>query len=107
MILSKCSTNGLHDTSLTAEKEYSVNFTERQKNFWLSLHYNGANSYLFINGVEIRKFKANDSIINAAPFCLENASKDFSVDNMKKAGLYGYVFMILMQIMTVLLLMIY
>ena len=107
MILSKCSTNGLHDTNLTAEKEYSVNFTERQKNFCLSLHCNGANSYLFVNGVEIRKFKANASIINAAALCLENVSKDFSVDNMKKAGLYGYVFMILMQIMTLLLLMIY
>ena len=28
----------------------------------------------------------------ASPLCLENISKDFSVDNMKKTGLNGYVY---------------
>ena len=59
--------------------------------FCLSLHYNGANSYLFVNGTEIFKFKAKDSEIVATPLCLGNISKDFSVDNMKKAGLNGYI----------------
>ena len=58
----------------------------------MSLHYNGANSYLFVNGTEIYKFKAKDSDIVASPLCLGNISKDFYVDNMKKTGLNGYVY---------------
>ena len=71
---------------------YSINFTISRKKFCLSLHYNGANSYLFVNGIEITKFKAKDSETVANPLCLGNISKDFSVANMKKAGLYGSIF---------------
>ena len=71
---------------------YSVNFTEINKKFCFSLHYNGANSYLFVNGAEIYKFKAKDSETAATPLCLGNISKDFSEDNMKKTGLNGYVY---------------
>ena len=53
------------------------------------MHYNGANSYLFVNGTEIIKFKAKDSEITPCPLCLGNISKDWSVDNMKKTGLKG------------------
>ena len=56
------------------------------------MYYNGANSYLFVTGTEIIKFKAKDSEIVATPLCLGNISKDFSVDNMKKTGLCGYVY---------------
>ena len=49
-------------------------------------------NYLFINGTEIHKFKAKDSEIVATPLCLGNISKDWTVDNMKKAGLNGYVY---------------
>ena len=56
------------------------------------MHYNGANSYLFVNGTEIIKFKAKDSEIVSYPLCLGNISKDFSVDNMEKTGLNGYVY---------------
>ena len=55
------------------------------------MHYNGANSYLFINGTEIIKFKAKDFEIATYPLCLENISKDWSVDHMKKSGFKGYV----------------
>ena len=58
---------------------YSINFTVTKKKFFLSLHYNGANSYLFANGTEKIKFKAKDSEIVATPLCLGNISKDFSV----------------------------
>ena len=58
----------------------------------MSLHYNGANSYLFVNGTEIYKFKAKDSEIVIGPICLGNISKDWSVDNMKKTGLTDYVY---------------
>ena len=71
---------------------YSINFGEDNKKFCLSLHYNGANSYLFVNGTEIIKFKAKDSEIVATPLYLGNISKDFSVDNMKKIGLNGYIY---------------
>ena len=60
--------------------------------FCLSLHYNEANSYFFINGTEICKFKAKDSEIVASPLCLGNISKNWSTDNMKKTGLTGYVY---------------
>ena len=56
------------------------------------MHYNGANSYLFVNGTKIHKFKAKDSEILASPLCLGNISKDFSLDNIKKTGLNGYVY---------------
>ena len=56
------------------------------------MHYNGANSYLFVNGKEIHKFKANNFEIVATPLCLGNISKDWIVDNMKKTGLNGYVY---------------
>ena len=52
--------------------------------------YYGVNSYIFINGIEIYKFKAKNSEINTASLCLGNVLKDFSVDNMKKTGLYRY-----------------
>ena len=52
------------------------------------MHYNGANSYLFVNGTEIYKFKAKDSKIVASPLCLGNISKD----NMKKTGFNWYVY---------------
>ena len=56
------------------------------------MHYNGVNSYLFVNGTEIIKFKAKDSEIVAYLLCLGNISKDFSVDNMKKTWLKGYAY---------------
>ena len=75
LILGKGPTQGLEHT-LSAEKTYSINF--------ISLHYNGTNSYLFVNGTEIIKFKAKDSEIKAYSLCLGNISKDWSNDNMKK-----------------------
>ena len=67
-------TQGLGEHSLTAEKMYSINFSKNNTKFCLSLHYNGANSYLFVNGTEIIKFKAKDSNIVASPLCSGNIS---------------------------------
>ena len=91
LTLGKGPTQGLRHT-LSAEKMYTINFTENFKKFSLSLHYNGANSYLFVNAKETHKFKAKDSEIVATPLCLGNISKDWSVDNMKDTGLNGYVY---------------
>ena len=71
---------------------YSINFTELDKKFCLSLNYNESNSYLFVDGTEIHKFKAKVSKIIATPLCLENISKDWSVVNMEKTGLNEYVY---------------
>ena len=49
LILGKGPTQGLEHT-LTAEKMYSINFIVKKQKLCLSLHYNRANSYLFING---------------------------------------------------------
>ena len=56
------------------------------------MHYNGSNSYLFVNGKEIYKFKAKDSNIAATPLCLGNISKDWSIVNMKRTRFNGYVY---------------
>ena len=58
----------------------------------MSLHYNGPNRYLFVNGIEIYKFKVKDSEILVGPICLGNISKDWSVDNMKRTLFTGYVY---------------
>ena len=87
LVLGKGPTQGLEST-LTAEKMYSINFTLTKKKFCLSLHYNGANSYFFVNGTEIYKYKAKDSKIMMSPIFLGNISKDWTVDNMKKNWIY-------------------
>ena len=71
---------------------YSINFTVTRKVFCLSLHYNWANIYLFVNGIEMVKFKTKDSETVATPLCLGNISKDWSVDNMKGTGLNEYIY---------------
>ena len=86
-ILGEGPTQGLDDTTLTAEKDYSTNSALTRKKFCLSLHYNGTNSYLVVNGTKIIKFKAKDPEIVATPLCLGNISKDFSADSMKKTML--------------------
>ena len=91
LVLGKGPTQGLEHT-LTAEKMYSINFTVTKKKFCLSLHYNVANSYLFVNGTEIYKLKVKDSTIVTSILCLGNISKVWSVDNMKKTGFNGYVY---------------
>ena len=92
LILGKDPTQRLEHTP-TAEKMYSINFTMTKKTFCLSLHYNGANSYLFFNGTETYKFKTNDSETVAVPSCLGNMSKDWSVDIMKYLIIFnGYVY---------------
>ena len=92
LLLGKDFTQGLNNTTIYTEKLYLINFTENNKRFCLSLRYNGDNSYLFVNSTEIVKFKAKFSEIVPYPLCLGNISKDFSVDNIKKTGLNGYVY---------------
>ena len=92
LILGIGPTQGLGEHSLSAEKMYSINFTKVNTKFCLSLHYNGANSYLFVNGTEIYKFTAKDSMIIPNNLCLGNVSKDFSMSNMKKTGFNSCIY---------------
>ena len=71
---------------------YSINFTEKNKKFCFGLHCNKENSYLFVNSTEIHEFRSKDSQILSHSLCLGNFSKDWSVDNMTKTGLNGYVY---------------
>ena len=105
LVLGRGPTQALEST-LTAEKMYFINFTVTKKKFCLSFHYNGANSYLFVNGTEICKFKAKDSEIVASPLSLGKISKYWSTDNMKKKQDLLVIFMILVQIIVPLQLMI-
>ena len=61
LVLGKYFTQRIDNTTIYAEKMYSTNFNVDNKTFCLSLHYNGNNSYLFVNGKEIINFKAKDS----------------------------------------------
>ena len=85
LILGKGPAQRLVERSLSAEKMYSMNFTKTNEKFCLSLHYNRANSYLFVNGTRIIKFKTKDTEINPCNLCSGNISKDFSESNIKKS----------------------
>ena len=78
LILGRGPTQGI-ELTLSAEKMYSINFTVTKKTFFLSLHCNGANSYLFVKGTEIYNFKAKNSAIIATLLCLGNISKGLSI----------------------------
>ena len=88
LILCERPTQGLDDTTLTAEAKYPINLTKSKEKFVLSVHYNGSDSFLFVNATtKIFQFKAKGSEIKPYLLCLGNISKNFTIDNMKKIGL--------------------
>ena len=91
LILGLGPTQGSEHT-LSAAKIYSINFTKSNKKICLSSHYNGPNSYLFVNGTEIHKLKKKDSEIVATSLCLGNITKDLTVGSMKKTELICYAY---------------
>ena len=79
LILGEGLTQGLDDTTLTADAVYSLNFTQPNKRFVLSLHYNGSNSFfLFVNATKICQLKARRDY---AQF-LGDISNNFTIDNI-------------------------
>ena len=72
LIFGEGPTQGLDDTTLTAEAIYPINFTQPNKRSALSLHYNGSNSFLFVNDTKIFQFKAKNSEIKDYPLYLVN-----------------------------------
>ena len=73
LILGEWPTQGLHDTTLTAEAKYKE-ITQLGKRFVLSLQYNGSNSFLFVNATKFYQFKAKNSEIKDYALCLGNVS---------------------------------
>ena len=71
---------------------YSTNFTKKKTKFCLSLHYNGVDSYFFVNGTEIIKIKAKVSEFVPTTLCPGNITEAFSEDITKKKGLNGYIY---------------
>ena len=67
LILGKGLTKGLDDTTITAEIKYHISFTQSGIRFVWSLHYNGSNSFLFVNATQINKFKAENSELKDRP----------------------------------------
>ena len=92
LILGKDPTQGVDDTTFTAEAQYSVNFSRSNRKNCLSMHYNGNNSFLYVNAIKIYRFKAKDSEIKQYPLCLGNISGDSSTNNMDRTGLNGCVY---------------
>ena len=82
--LGKGLTQGLDDTKITTEAEYSINFSRSERKFCLSLHYNARNRFLFVNVTKIYQFKVKNSEIKPYPLCLGNISIDFTANDTKK-----------------------
>ena len=84
--------HSINDTTFYAEKLYSQNFTGANKKFVLSLHYNGDDSYLFVNGKRELKFKAKNDQIVKEILCLGNISYDWTAANAQKTGLWSEMY---------------
>ena len=85
-------TQGIHDTSLYVEKKYFRNFTEPNVKFVLSLHYNGDDSYLFVNGRQELKFKCKTDQLIKEKLCIGNLSDQWTASESEKTGLYGNIY---------------
>ena len=94
LILGHGPTQKVNNTTIYAEKMYSLNFNEENKIFGLSLHYNGDNSYLFVNGKEVTKLKAKKSEIKANQLTLGriSTSANLSSGDTEDSKLYGNVY---------------
>ena len=74
-------------------KEVSlVSFTDPGKKFVLSLHYNGDNSYFFVNGRQELKSKAKTDQLVKEKLCIGNLSDQWTASESEKTGFYGNIF---------------
>ena len=94
LILGHGLTQKVNNTTIYAEKMYSPNFSAENKTLCLILHYNGNESYFFVNGKEVTKFKAKDSETKANQLALGSisASTNLSNSDIKNNKLYGNVY---------------
>ena len=82
---------GIHDTTLYVEKNYWGNFTDPGRKFIISLHYNGDESYFFVNGRQL-KFKAKTDQLVKEKLCIGNLSDQWTASESEKTGLYGNIY---------------
>ena len=85
-------TQGINDTTIYVEKKYFRNFTEPNVKFVLSLHYNGNDSYLFVNGRQELKFKAKTDQLVKEKLGIGNLSDQWTESESEKTGLYGSIY---------------
>ena len=86
---------GINDTTLYAEKVYSQNFTQTSKKFVLSLHCNGDDSYLFVNGKQELKFKCKTENLIKEKLCIGNLGDQWTASESEKLD-YTDMFTILL-----------
>ena len=99
-------TQGLDDITLTAEAKNPINFTQPRKRFVLSLHYTESGNFLFVNAKKMYQFEGKDPEMKDCTLCLDNISKDFTI-NIKKTGLKGSVNFCFLLILILLILTIF
>ena len=58
----------------------------------LSLHYNGDDSYLFVNGRQELKFKCKTDQLVKEKLCIGNLSDQWTTSESEKTGLYGHIY---------------
>ena len=85
-------TQGINDTTIYAEKNFYRNFTDPGKKFVLSLHYNGYDSYFFVNGRQELKFKCKTDQLVKEKLCIGNLSDQWTTSESEKIGLYGSIY---------------
>ena len=85
-------TQGIHDTTIYGEKKFYGNFTDFGKKFMLILHYNGDNSYLFVNGRQELKFKCKADQLVKEKLCIGNLSDQWTTSESEKTRVYGKIY---------------
>ena len=85
-------TQGINDTTIYAERNCYRNFTDFSKKFMLSLHYNGDDSYLFVNGRQELKFKTKADQLVKEKLCIGNLSDQWTTSDSGKTGVYGKMY---------------
>ena len=91
-VMGKEFVQGINDTTIYAEKNFYRNSTDPDKKFMLNLHYNGNNSYLFVNGRQELKFRCKTDQLVKEKLCLGNLSDQWTTSESEQTGLYGNIY---------------
>ena len=91
-VMGKYYVQKINDTTIYVEKMYDINFTDPGKKIVLSLHYNGNDSYLFVNGRQELKFKTKTDQLVKEKLCIGNLSDQWTTIESEKPGFYGKIY---------------
>ena len=93
LVLGKDPTFGINRRFCSPEKKFSTNFSKANTKFYLSLHYNADNTYLFVHGKEIFKFKSDNLNVNfPTQFCFESIPNGYSAIESREVSFNGNVY---------------